>query len=187
MPVPSTAVLVLFSGGLDSSSCAAFYLERRLKVSGLFIDYGQPAALQEWRAASQLSEHLRIGLRRAVVKGIPCPERGFIPARNALLICMALATTTAPLTGLIALGIHSGTPYPDCTPSFLLACQALADVYANGKLQIAAPFLEWSKAEVVTYAKQAGIPLNMTYSCEAGGPEPCGRCLSCQDRLDLPE
>lgn len=179
------SVLVLFSGGVDSATCVAFYQGRGLGVEALFVDYGQPAALREREAAARLSEHFEVRLHRVVVRGAQCPDSGFIPGRNALLVATALASPAAPAIGLIVLGIHAGTPYPDCTPIFLAASQSLLDVYANGRVRIVAPFLTWSKGEILTYAEEAGVPLNETYSCEAGGSEPCGECRSCLDRLGL--
>ena len=34
-------VIVLLSGGIDSTACVNYYLSQKLKLLGLFIDYGQ--------------------------------------------------------------------------------------------------------------------------------------------------
>lgn len=173
-------VLVLLSGGVDSSACVAFYLDKRFDVACLFVDYGHPAAVVEQQAAVAITEHYGVHLQISRINGLPARKSGFVPARNALLVFTALACAE-PERGLVALGIHSGTPYPDCTPRFVDACQALADVYAEGRVRIAAPFVTWTKGDIFTYAKKVGVPLDSTYSCEAGGATPCGTCLSCQD------
>lgn len=175
-------VLVLLSGGVDSSSCVALYLGKQFQVESLFVDYGHPAATMEREAATAISRHYGIHLREAKVEGLPSRENGFVPGRNALLVCTGLATGT-PSAGLLALGIHDGTVYPDCTPGFVTACQTIADVYAEGRIQVVAPFLDWKKNDILTYAEEVGVPLDRTYSCEAGGPTPCGICLSCQDQV----
>jgi 7-cyano-7-deazaguanine synthase len=82
------------------------------------------------------------------------------------------------LTGVIGIGIHAGTEYPDCSPAFVDAMQRLLDVYSGGEVQLDAPFLSWSKPEIWEYARRLGVPLDATYSCEFG-PRPCGQCLSC--------
>ena len=176
--------LVLLSGGVDSATCVAFYRSKHFQVQTLFVDYGHPAAEMERDAARAVSSHFDVPLCEATLQGTAVRESGYVPARNALLVTVALATGQ-PREGLIALGIHDGTRYPDCTRRFVDSCQALADVYANGTIQIAAPFLEWRKGEIVEYARKVRVPLERTYSCEAGGPEPCGRCLSCQDRARM--
>ena len=80
------------------------------------------------------------------------------------------------------LGIHAGSLYRDCTPAFVTAMQASLDVHTSGTLQLAAPFLTWSKREVYDYAQDIPIPLELTFSCDTGTEPPCGACPSCHDR-----
>jgi len=49
-------------------------------------------------------------------------------------------------------------------------------------LQIEAPFINWNKAQVVKEGIRLAIPLQDTWSCYAGGEEPCGVCGNCIDR-----
>lgn len=181
---PRPRVLVLLSGGVDSSTCVAFYKRNRFDVYGLFVDYGHPAVLAERRAARALTRHYRVPLHEVVIQGLPPQEHGYVPGRNALLVTAALSSGLLP-SGLIALGIHAGTNYPDCSTRFITACQAVADVYSDGTIHIAAPFIEWTKGEILLFAKKARVPLRRTYSCERGRVRPCGRCLSCQDRMGV--
>jgi len=175
------AAYVLVSGGLDSATCAAFYLSEGFDVTGLFVDYGQPAARREARAARGVAGHYGFPLERVACAGLSIPREGFILGRNALLIC--LAVTRGP-TGLLCVGIHAGTPYADCAASFLQVAQAVVDVYCDGTLRVAAPFVGWSKQEVWSLANQLGVPVELTHSCERGA-SPCGECASCRDRASL--
>lgn len=177
-------MLVLLSGGIDSSCCVSFYRSQGFSVEALFVDYGHPAADAERRAARSISRYFGVPLREAAVRGLHVPKAGYVPGRNALLVATALASR-GPSPGLLALGIHAGTPYPDCTLRFIDACQALTDVYADGTVQMAAPFLEWTKGDILEYVQEVGLPLRRTYSCEMGASKPCGRCLSCQDRARI--
>ena len=43
------------SGGIDSSATALAILTEGYETSGLFVDYGQPAARSEWRAARDVT------------------------------------------------------------------------------------------------------------------------------------
>ena len=189
--LPSTktaapAVLVLLSGGVDSAACAAFYRSQRSDVSALFVDYGQGALRQERRAARRIAKHGRIPLSTIEILGLGPFGKGYIPARNALLLTAALSHWQAR-KGMIALGIHSGTTYADCSQGFVDAVQRLFDVYTDGRARVTCPFLAWTKAQIWTYCREAGVPLDLTYSCERGGDRPCGRCLSCKDRKALRE
>ena len=58
------------------------------------------------------------------------------------------------------------------------------DCYANGKIILEAPFLNWVKPEIISYCKANSLPVHFTYSCESGKVPPCGRCLSCLDRKE---
>ena len=180
----SKRALVLLSGGIDSSTCVAFYREHGFQVDALFVDFGQPGATLERDAAAAICGHYCVELHEAEVRGIDVAKKGFVAGRNALLISAALSAT-APASGLVALGIHAGVPYPDCTRGFVTACQALADIYHDGAVQIAAPFVEWGKDDIATAAKDLQVPLRKTYSCEAGIANGCGACSSCLDRARI--
>lgn len=105
---------------------------------------------------------------------------GYVLGRNAFLLHVALMAFSHP-AGIIALGIHSGTRYVDCTAGFLRHMQASFDLYADGRIRVDAPFLNWSKREIWEFCRKIGAPLELTYSCENGADQPCGKCASCQD------
>jgi 7-cyano-7-deazaguanine synthase len=172
--------LVLLSGGVDSSSLLALCAEQGVKAQPLFVDYGQRAAAPELAAAESVSRAYGVVLRQATA-GIGDVAAGEIPGRNALLVHLALAMSP-PTPAAIMLGIHAGTPYRDCSPAFVEAMQVSLDLHREGTLQLAAPFLTWSKHEVYSYARASSVPLDLTYSCEAGNVPPCGACPSCRDR-----
>jgi 7-cyano-7-deazaguanine synthase len=180
------SVLVLLSGGVDSAACAAFYSSQRYDVSALFVEYGQAAAQQERRAARRLAKRAGVPLARVEISGLGPFGKGYIPARNGLLLAAALSHWKAR-KGMIALGIHAGTSYVDCSQGFVDAAQRLFDVYTDGRVRVACPFVTWTKATIWAYCREAGVPLELTYSCERGGERPCGRCLSCKDRRTLRE
>lgn len=78
--------------------------------------------------------------------------------------------------------------YPDCRPGYY---RAIADTLRLGSklgtqygrpFRIETPLIAKSKAEIVRLAFEIGAPLRHTWSCYSGGPEPCGRCDSCQLR-----
>jgi 7-cyano-7-deazaguanine synthase len=171
---------VLLSGGVDSACLLALCTQEGQHADALFVEYGQRAAEKERAAATAVAEAFGAGLRHARVSIGPIVE-GEIPGRNALLVHIALATA-GPAPASIMLGIHAGTPYRDCTPAFVEAMQVSLDAHRDGTLQLAAPFVTWSKAEVYAYARVMAVPLELTYSCEAGTAPPCGTCPSCRDR-----
>ena len=174
-------VVVLLSGGVDSTACIHFYTELKRPTEGLFIDYGQPAAIPELRAAKRVVEYYSIPLRTLALQGVKSKKTGMIMGRNAFLVTVALLESVET-NRVIASGIHAGTEYPDCSQLFIERMQAVIDLYREKRLQLASPFITWSKAEIYAYCKESQIPIELTYSCERGGASPCGKCLSCRDR-----
>jgi 7-cyano-7-deazaguanine synthase len=175
---------VLLSGGLDSATCLAFYQAQGFSVSSLFIDYGQAAAARERAASRRLARHFDVAHRELRLVGSVPKFSGEVCARNAMLMLTALMESDLH-DGLIAIGIHTGTPYYDCTRAFIVTLQALFDGYTNGRVKAAAPFAEMTKREIWQYAQDVSIPVELTYSCQRGGAKPCGRCESCRDRKKL--
>lgn len=173
-------VLTLLSGGLDSTACVGFYRRLDLPVRGLFVDYGQLGAPQEFAAATAVASHFRIPLLSIAWGGAQDKRDGLILGRNAALLFAGLMELKSS-HGLVAIGIHRGTRYFDCSPPFVSAMQGLFDGYADGRVRIGAPFLDWTKHDIWSFSLEAGVPVELTYSCELGKPQPCGECASCGD------
>jgi 7-cyano-7-deazaguanine synthase len=172
--------LILLSGGLDSTACLAFYRNHGFSVSALFVDYGQLPSQLEEEAAAAVSRHYSVPLQKTAVSGLRQRSGGYIPGRNAFLLYTALLAFRSD-TGIIGIGIHSGTTYQDCSEGFVKDVQSSFDLYTDGRICIGAPFLRWNKLEIWHYSQNIGVPVHLTYSCELGLPQPCGKCLSCKD------
>ncbi len=172
--------LVLLSGGLDSAVCLNFYQQSDHNLAALFIDYGQPSANRELAAAIHVARWFDVELDQITAAGLPEFGDGFVRGRNAFLLMTALMSFKSG-SGLIALGIHAGTSYSDCSEEFVVSMRKLFDLYSSGAIMIDAPLLSWNKVEIWNYALSNSIPVADTYSCELGLDQPCGVCLSCRD------
>ena len=181
---PRRAV-VLLSGGIDSFACAHFLRSQQFAISAVFVDFGQSAAPQESSASARISSQL--GIERMVIR-LKAEDRelfeaGEVPGRNLALLAVAAMFTHGPR--VVALGIHAGTAYFDCSPAFLRQADRLVSECTSGAAALVAPFVHWTKPDVVSYAQSEGLDLTLTYSCERGTVPPCGTCLSCKDRRAL--
>ena len=171
--------LVLASGGVDSSTLLWLLAEQDLAPSALFVDYGQAAAEAESAAVARVCKAVGAPLRNVGYSGMSFGS-GEIRGRNAYLLHTALIEFPAS-SGVVALGIHAGTGYADCSPEFVDVMQRSYDFHTGGAINIVAPFLNWTKQQVYALAGQLDVPLEQTYSCESAS-RPCGKCRSCLDR-----
>jgi 7-cyano-7-deazaguanine synthase len=159
-------------------------LRANRSVTGAFVDYGQAALPQEMVASQRVAAHFGIDLIKLQLEFPRRYGAGEIRHRNGTLI-FAAAMATGEFADSIALGVHAGIPYADCSANFLESVEGALRQSHSSSMLLVAPLKTWSKSEIIAYAKQEHLPLELTYSCEAGGVPPCGRCASCVDRADL--
>ncbi len=172
------------SGGIDSSAAVAACQVPGRDLSGCFVDYGQPAAASEWETAQRIAGHYQISIRKISLDAEIVSHQGEFFGRNALLILFAAGTTTLrPLT--ICIGIHALASYYDTTPLFVKHIQRLLNGYSGGSVTLAVPFLANTKAEVIQFAKENSVPIDLTYSCERQNAPACAECPSCLDRIQI--
>ena len=208
-PGQPTAVALL-SGGLDSATATALAIEAGYRVIGLSCNYGQRHR-RELEAAERLarhfglSEHLQVAVNLATWGGSsltdpsePLPDGGvqpgeipstYVPGRNTVFIALALSLAEARGAERVVLGVNAVdySGYPDCRPDYLAAYQELANLASRAgreghSPQLWAPLVLWDKLTIVQQALRLGVPIADTWSCYAGGPEPCGVCDSCRIR-----
>lgn len=179
----NSRVLVLTSGGIDSTACVKYYQDLGFNVEGFFVDYGQKARLKERYCVEKITAFYKIKYKTLTINNPPKLSSGEITGRNGFLI-MAALLANPDITGLFSLGIHSGVPYYDCSKDFIKKMNALMTEYSNGQIKIDAPFIDWDKKMIVSYCRDENVPVHLTHSCE-NGDEPCGTCLSCLDRSAL--
>lgn len=208
---PGRAV-VLLSGGLDSATTLAIAIEQGYEAYALTVDYGQRHRIEVERAARiarslGAAEHRRVdvdlrflagsALTDAAIEVPAAPEQErigagipvtYVPARNTVLLSLALAWAEAIGARVIFLGVNAVdySGYPDCRPEFLDAFRALAALATRAGVEgagirVHAPLLRRTKAEIILRALELGVDLSQTVSCYAPGPaaEPCGRCEAC--------
>jgi 7-cyano-7-deazaguanine synthase len=114
----------------------------------------------------------------------------YVPARNTILLAVALGYAESHHLGTIYLGANAidYSGYPDCRPEFLRAFERLARVATKAavergeQVRIEAPLLRRSKADIVRLGERLGVPWHLTWSCYAGERRACGRCDACRLR-----
>lgn len=113
-----------------------------------------------------------------------------VPNRNAIMLSIAYGLAVVEHAECVAIGVHAGdhTVYPDCRPAFIQCFAAMETVatetFAEPDLELYAPFLFLSKADIVREGALLGVPFLDTWSCYEGGAVHCGRCGTCVERRE---
>jgi 7-cyano-7-deazaguanine synthase len=172
-------ILILFSGGIDSTACIQYYLDLGYSVNPLFVKFGQLSEHQELKSAKRICEFYGLSLIELRVETRSLFSTGEIPGRNLMFLANALIIMRD--NRLIALGIHSGTGYYDCSEAFVNSFNKILHETTNGVIRVETPFVTWNKKQIWEYCQIKKIPIELTYSCEKGTEVRCGICATCRD------
>jgi 7-cyano-7-deazaguanine synthase len=94
-----------------------------------------------------------------------------------LLMGSAYAYQVGASTVSIGLLAERFSLFPDQRSEFLAQAERAIEAALGRRIRVVTPLTEFSKADVIKLAQEKGI--SGTYSCHAGGGEPCGLCISC--------
>ena len=200
--------VVLLSGGLDSATCLAIAKNDDYLCYALSFDYGQKHRV-ELEAAKKIAkkfnvqQHEIVSLSIGSLGGSALTDHQidvpnyhesnkipatYVPARNTVFLSIALGWAEIIDAEAIFIGAtavdYSG--YPDCRPEYIAAFQNLANLATKsaieGKaIQIKAPLIHLSKAEIIQAGNKLGVDYTLTVSCYRANAkgEACGECDSC--------
>ncbi len=207
----SARTVILCSGGIDSVTLAYKVAQERELVRLLTFDYGQRHAKEvefaartaqrlgarhdvvDIRSLAQFlsSSSLIAGAADAIPDGHYAQETmksTIVPNRNAIMLTIAFGIANGMQADAVGIAVHSGDHfiYPDCRPAFVDAFRAMQEKALEGMGEVAlfAPFVQTTKAGIVTEAAKLGVPFAETWSCYKGGTQHCGRCGTCVERAE---
>ncbi len=204
--------VVLYSGGLDSTTCLAIARSEGFEPYAMSFAYGQrhQTELEVARTNARgmgAVEHLvaEFDLRKvggsALTADIAVPKEGvgsdipvtYVPARNTIFLSFALGWAEVLGAFDIFIGVNAldYSGYPDCRPEYIAAFEAMANlatkagVEGTGRFTIHTPLIHLSKAEIIMKGLALGVDYGRTHSCYDPTPEglACGLCDSCRLRL----
>ena len=203
--------VVLLSGGMDSTTVLAQVLHDDYEVYALSFRYGQRHAAELHAAerilavmkavshrvmpldlslfgGSALTDHRREVPDAGKIQGIP-PT--YVPARNLIFLSVAVAwAETIPAWDVFIGANQVDYPgYPDCRGEFLSAFETAAGLGTRSgaeshKINIHAPLLNMTKAEIIRRGASLGVDYALTVSCYRadGNGRACGVCDACSYR-----
>jgi 7-cyano-7-deazaguanine synthase len=204
--------VILYSGGLDSTTCLAIARNEGFEPYAISFAYGQRHAVElelAKRNARHVGavEHLVVDFDYRQVGGsaltsdIAVPKSGvgsdipvtYVPARNTVFLSFALgwAETLGAFDIFIGVNALDYSGYPDCRPEYIAAFETMANlatkaaVEGAGRYRIHTPLIDLSKAEIIRKGLALGVDYRLTHSCYDPTPTglACGLCDSCRLRL----
>jgi 7-cyano-7-deazaguanine synthase len=204
--------VVLYSGGLDSTTCMAIARNQGFEPYALSFSYGQRHSVElekarEYAPLIGAKDHLviDIDLRKmggsALTADIDVPKSGvvegdipitYVPARNTIFLSFALGWAEVLGASDIYIGVNAldYSGYPDCRPEFIDAFSTMANLATKAGVEgspytIHTPLIDLTKAQTIEQGVALGVDYGLTHSCYDPTPEgvSCGQCDSCRLRL----
>jgi 7-cyano-7-deazaguanine synthase len=115
----------------------------------------------------------------------------YVPARNTVLLSLALAWAEAAGARDLFIGVNAldYSGYPDCRPEFIHAFEKLANIATKAGVEgkafkVHAPLQSMTKADIVREADRLGLDAGISHSCYDPTPDGahCGLCDACRLR-----
>jgi 7-cyano-7-deazaguanine synthase len=192
--------VILYSGGLDSTTCLAIARQEGFAPYAVSFAYGQRHAVELAKAkeyAAQVgvvehlvvdfdlrrvggsaltAEHMEVPKGRAIDETIPTT---YVPARNTIFLSFALGWAEVLGAYDLFIGVNAldYSGYPDCRPEYIAAFETMANlatragVQGDGKFRIHTPLIHLTKAEIIRQGLALGVDYSLTHSCYDPTPE----------------
>lgn len=197
-----TEVLLLASGGLDSTTLAYWLDEKGYKVRPLFFDYGQHCVEEEWKTCQKvlcgrtrkperlyLADIYKGSKSKMIVESNPWKEpfssnELHLPYRTLLFFSVAAARAhTVGVYEVYSAFINTDhVVEPDSATEYLNNIINLTSEV--GRTRFTLPFRNYSKADVARIAIRLNVPIGETFSCQLYSDIPCGACGNCVERIE---
>ena len=204
----SQYALVVFSGGMDSSTALWWARREFSAVSAVSFSYGAKHNARELAAANIICRKFNIPrleipldfigkyFHSSLLKtGGSIPEGAYnednmastvVPFRNGIMLAAAAGLAEDSGCSAVILGNHSGDHaiYPDCRPEFIDGMARAIETGTGGKVKLLSPFCRMTKGQIAALGAELGVDYSLTWSCYNGREKHCGKCGTCRERKD---
>lgn len=200
-------VVVIYSGGMDSFTVLHKAVQAGHDVYALSFNYGQ-RHVKELQCAAKVCQELSIKHKivdisainqllagSSLTDNIDIPEGHYaadnmkstvVPNRNMILLSLAVGYAVSLGASQVYYGAHSGDHfiYPDCRPEFVQKMHDVCQIANYEPVDIVSPYLDQTKIEILADGLKMGLDYSKTWTCYNGREKACGKCGSCQERLE---
>jgi len=199
--------VVIYSGGMDSFTILNKAFRDGYELYALTFDYGQKHS-KEIDYARNVCAELGIDHRiiditainqliksSSLTSDIEIPEGHYaddnmkstmVPNRNMILLSLAIGYAVDIGAQKVFYGAHSGDHaiYPDCRPEFVQAMNNVARIANYEPVEIVTPYLTGDKVSILKDGLEMGLDYGKSWTCYNGREKACGKCGSCDERLE---
>lgn len=199
--------ILIYSGGLDSTTLLHHLINRGDEVKCLSVNYGQKH-IKEIDSAKYFCKKLNViheivdlsGITRLIsssslTSNMEVPEGHYeeesmkatvVPNRNMILLSIAVGWAINEKFDCVAYAAHNGDHaiYPDCRNEFVEHVSKAAELADWHPIKIIRPFIEISKTGIAELAKKLKVEIDKTWSCYKGLEFHCGKCGTCVERIE---
>jgi 7-cyano-7-deazaguanine synthase len=200
-------VVVIYSGGMDSFTVLHNAIRAGHEVYALSFNYGQ-RHVKELVCAQNVCQELGIHHKivdisainqliggSSLTSDIDVPEGHYaadnmkstiVPNRNMILLSLAVGYAVSLDAQAVYYGAHSGDHfiYPDCRPEFVQKMHDVCQIANYEPVAIVSPYLQQTKIDILKDGLAMGLDYSKTWTCYNGREKACGKCGSCQERLE---
>ena len=204
--------VVLFSGGIDSTTTLYWARKKFAPLRALIVDYGQQHRV-EVEMAKKIAAGLAIaydvvtlplenllssallGDGRAIPESLAASRKEpgvpstYVPFRNGIFLALAAACAESHASRNLVTGFNAidSPDYPDTTVQFSRKMAAAINQGTSAgkggaQFRIHTPLAALSKREIIALGFELGADYAHSLSCYRGAELPCGRCPACDIR-----
>jgi 7-cyano-7-deazaguanine synthase in queuosine biosynthesis len=191
-------LVILFSGGVDSSSSVLYALDYNKKPLLLWVKFGQKNEHKEESVVDKFSKKLSLDLFKIRIKLKKYVDEGWkiwdyiVPARNfifatfgALVLANSVHNNGKIILAATEEEVNHPNPSPDKSKKFYNYCSNLFSNFSGKDIELTTYFRNIGKAELVAHwnnvwREKYGISPHETTTCYYGNN--CGECKACLKR-----
>lgn len=200
-------IILILSGGMDSTTLLYDLISQNHKVECLSYNYGQRHKIELTLARATCGKldipHKIIDIQTinellqgsSLTSDIEVPEGHYadeimkatvVPNRNMIMIALTVGYAVSKNFNAVAIAVHGGDHaiYPDCREEFIKKMDKVCAIANYEPIKVIAPYLHIDKGDIVARGKILKVDYSLTHTCYKGGKLACGKCGACQERLE---
>jgi len=205
---PGAKAVMGLSGGMDSATVLAWLVDQGFEVHALNFIYGSKHNKYEQKCAEALAKHFgasytlfdlteafKVMKSNLLQSGGEIPEGHYshesmsltvVPGRNTIFASIMCGVAESIGAEHIALGVHQGDHdiYPDCRTEYVKSLDTTLYLASGHKVNVIAPFMFTDKIGILEYGFDAKVPYDLTRTCYKDQELSCGKCGSCNERIE---